>query len=350
MRIVIAAIAIGSLAVASPAAAKKSEPFSAEDGRPVGRSSVLNGPNGVDVGPDGRVYVASGIGDEINVHDPRTGAILDRIGPERGVHGPDDLVVAPDGTIYWTELLAGTVGLLRPDGSFRTQFVGPGVNPIELSGDGRLFVARDFLGTGLYELDPELVAPSVVLIPDLAGFNGMDVGPDGLLYGALFFGGAVARVDVDAAVPAAEIVARGFRIPSAVAVNSSGELHAVDFAEGRVIKVDVATGDLQVLADIEGTLDNLAFDAMDRLFTTAVADGQLLTMTPGGTVRALNKSGFIAPGGVAVAPTGRFGSPTPTRCAGSGPAGVPTSPTTGASIRPAPGRPTPTPCRPTVTH
>jgi hypothetical protein len=39
MRIVIAAIAIGSLAVASPAAAKKSEPFSAEDGRPVGRSS-----------------------------------------------------------------------------------------------------------------------------------------------------------------------------------------------------------------------------------------------------------------------------------------------------------------------
>src|SRR4029453_17163873 len=97
MRIVIAAIAIGSLAVASPAAAKKSEPFSAEDGRPVGRGSVLNGPNGVNVGPDGNVYVASGIGNEITVHDPRTGAILDRIGPERGVHGPDDLVVAPDG-------------------------------------------------------------------------------------------------------------------------------------------------------------------------------------------------------------------------------------------------------------
>jgi streptogramin lyase len=152
MRIVIAAIAIGSLAVASPAAAKKSEPFSAEDGRPVGRGSVLNGPNGVNVGPDGNVYVASGIGNEITVHDPRTGAILDRIGPERGVHGPDDLVVAPDGTIYWTELLAGNVGLLRPDGSFRTQFVEPGVNPVELSDDGRLFVARDFLGNGLSRL------------------------------------------------------------------------------------------------------------------------------------------------------------------------------------------------------
>jgi hypothetical protein len=196
------------------------------------------------------------------------------------------------------------VGLLRPDGSFRTQFVGPGVNPIELSDDGRLFVARDFLGNGLYELDPELVAPPEVLIPDLVGFNGIEFGPDGLLYGALFFSGAVASVDVDTAVPVAEIVATGFRVPGGVAFNSSGELHAVDFAEGRIIKVDAATGELQVLADIEGTLDNLAFDARDRLFTTALADGQLLRMRPGGALRSLNKNGFIAPGGVAVTADG----------------------------------------------
>jgi DNA-binding beta-propeller fold protein YncE len=305
MRMMIAVIAFGLLAaVAPPAAAKGAEPFSVRDGKPIGRSSVLNGPNGLNVGPDGKVYVASVFGDEITVHDPENGAILDRIGPERGVHGPDDVVVAPDGTIYWTELLAGNVGLLRPDGSFRTQFVGPGVNPVELSEDGRLFVARDFLGDGLYELDPELVAPPRVLIPDLVGFNGMDFGPDGLLYGASFFGGAVARVDVDAAVPAAQVVATGFRVPGAVAFNSSGALHVVDFAEGRVVRVDSATGELQVLADIEGVLDNLAFDARDRLFTTAFADGQLLTMTPGGRLRALNKSGFITPGGVAVAPDG----------------------------------------------
>ena len=300
MRLVIAAMVVGSLVVASPVAAKRVEPFDVRDGKPIGRSSQLNGPNGVNVGPDGRVYVASVLGDEITVHDPRTGAILDRIGPERGVHGPDDVVVAPDGTVYWTELLAGNVGLLRPDGTFRTQFVAPGVNPIELSDDGRLFVARDFLGDGLYELDPQLVAPPKVLIPDLVGFNGMDFGPDGLLYGPLFFDGAIARVDVDAVVPAAEVVATGFRVPGAVAFNSAGELHAVDFAEGQVVKVDVATGAREVLADIEGVLDNLAFDAQDRLFTTAFADGQLLTMTPSGRLRALDRGGFIAPGGVAV--------------------------------------------------
>ena len=305
MRTLLAVTTVSALLAVSPAEADRpAEPFTVRDGKPIWRGSVLNGPNGVEVGPDGSVYVASVTGDEITVHDPLTGEIVDRIGPERGVHGPDDVVVAPDGTIYWTEILAGNVGMLRPDGSFRTQFVGAGANPVALSEDGRLFVARDFLGDGLYELDPELVAPPRVVIGDLVGFNGMDFGPDGLLYGALIFGGAVGRVNVDAATPTVEVVATGFRVPGAVAFNSAGELYAVDFAEGQVIKVNRATGDLDVLADIEGILDNIAFGAGDQLFTTAYADGQLLTMRPGGRLRALNKSGFVAPGGVAVAADG----------------------------------------------
>ncbi len=305
MRFVVALLTALALVMATPAIAKqKSEPFDAAKATTIGRSSVLNGPNGLYVGPDGNVYVASVVGDEITVHDPDNGKVLDRIGPERGVHGPDDIVIAPDGTIYWTEILGGSVGMLKPDGSFRTQFVGPGVNPITLSDDGRLFVARDFLGDGLYELDPELLAPPTVIIPDLVGFNGMDFGPDGYLYGPLFFGGAIARIDVDAAVPAPEVVATGFRVPAAVAFNSAGELHAVDFAEGQVVKVDVASGDLEVLADIEGILDNLAFDAHDRLFTTAFGDSQLLTLNPGGQLRELDQEGFMAPGGVAVGADG----------------------------------------------
>ena len=300
MRRVIVLITLLILAVGSPAAAQTGEPFTARDGKPIGRSSELNGPNGVYVGPDGNVYAASVIGDEITVHDPRTGEILDRIGPERGVNGPDDLFITDDGTIYWTEILGGNVGMLKPDGSFRTQFVGAGVNPITMSDDGRLFVARDFLGDGLYELDPELLAPPQVLIPGLVGFNGMDFGPDGLLYGPLFFGQSIARIDVDAAVPAPEIVATGFRIPAAVAFNSAGELHAVDFAEGQVLKVDIDTGISEILADIEGVLDNLAFDQHDRLFTTAFGDGQILALNPGNELRALDSPGFIAPGGVAV--------------------------------------------------
>jgi sugar lactone lactonase YvrE len=281
-------------------AAQDAEPYSAEDGALVWSSSVLNGANGLYVGPDGKVYAASVVGDEITVQDPDSGEVLDRIGPERGVHGPDDVVIADDGTIYWTEILAGNVGMLKPDGTFTTQQVGPGVNPITMSDDGRLFVARDFMGDGLYELDPELVEPPRVIIEDLVGMNGMDFGPDGLLYGPLFFGGAIARVDVDAEEPTAEIVAEGFRIPSAVKFDSSGQLHAVDLAEGQILKVNMDGGEHEVLLDIEGTLDNMAFDAADRIFTAASSDGQILRLSPGGEVEALNEAGWTAPTGVAV--------------------------------------------------
>jgi hypothetical protein len=189
---------------------------SPKKGRVIGRAADLDGPNGVFVGQDGNLYVANLFGDEITVHNPHSGAILDRIGPERGVHGPDDVVVADDGTIYWTEFLAGNVGMLKPNGEYRTQFVGPGVNPITISDDGRLFVARDFAGQGLYELDPQLLAPPEVLIADLANFNGMDFGPDGLLYGPLVFDGTIVRIDVDASNPSPVVVASGFTRPAAV--------------------------------------------------------------------------------------------------------------------------------------
>ncbi len=85
-----------------------------------------------------------------------------------------------------------------------------------------------------------------------------------------------------------------------MAFSPDGVLHAVDFAEGQVIGVDVATGDWEVLADIDGVLDNLAFAEDGTLYTTAFGDGQLLGLNPGGQLRELNQEGFIAPGGVAV--------------------------------------------------
>jgi sugar lactone lactonase YvrE len=296
------ALAVGVVGNAGAVAAQ--EPYDAADGTPIWRSSVLNGANGLYVGPDGNVYAASVTGDEITVQDPDTGEILDRIGPERGVHGPDDVFITDDGTIYWTEILAGNVGMLKPDGTFKTQQVAPGVNPITMSDDGRLFVARVFLGDGLYELDPELVEPPKIVIEDLVAMNGMDFGPDGMLYGPLFFGGAVARVDVDAETPTAEIVADGFRIPSAVKFDSNGALHVVDIAEGQILKIDLESGDREVVMDIEGTLDNMAFDANDRIFTAASSDGQVLSLDENGEVRALNEAGFSGPSGITVAPNG----------------------------------------------
>jgi sugar lactone lactonase YvrE len=280
------------------------EPFDVSLASLVGRPAETNSLNGGSVSPvDGTVYVASVGGNEITVHDPETGEILDRIGPERGVNGPDDVFVADDGTVYWTDLLAGNVGMLTPDGEFKTQMVGPGVNPITMSDDGRLFVARIFLGDGLYEIDPMLEADPIPLDETLAGLNAFDFGPDGLLYAPSFFSGDVLRIDVDAVPIAPEVVASGFAVTSSVKFNSVGEAHVVNLKDGQVFKLDLAGGDHEMLLDIDGTIDNMSFDNDDRLFVFAGNDNQIIRIDEDG-VTELGELGIGLPGGVAVSPDG----------------------------------------------
>ncbi len=302
-RIIVAAALL--VAVAAPVQAKPvPEPMDVSQGTEVGRAALTNGLNGIYVSPfDGNVYVASVGGDEITVHDPDTGALLDRIGPERGVHGPDDVFITDDGTLYWTEILRGYVGMLEPGKDPVHQFVGPGVNPITMSDDGRLFVGRLFLGQGLYELDPDLVDDPVLLNENLM-INSFDFGPDGFLYAPSFFTGDVLKIDVDSAVPVdAEVVASGLG-PSASAVkfNSLGEAFATSNVEGHVVQLDFSgANDHEVVIDIEGTFDNIAIGADDRLFAAAGVDNQIIRRDRN-RVMPITRAGLGLPGGVAVSP------------------------------------------------
>ncbi len=306
MRIVLVS-AMLLLAAATPVQAKPlPEPFDVSQAQEVGRGAETNSLNGIYVSPyDGNVYVASVGGDEITVHDPETGDLLDRIGPERGVHGPDDVFVADDGTIYWTEILLGYVGMLRPGEEPVYRFVGPGVNPITMSDDGRLFVGRLFFGTGLYELDADLANDPVLLNEDLQ-VNSFDFGPDGHLYAPSFFTGEVLRIDVDSAVPVtADVVASVGGVSSAVKFNSLGEAYAVNIGEGLVLKLDLSgANNHEVVLDIEGTIDNIAFATDDRLFVAAGVDNQIIRVDTRGRAKALTPAGLGLPGGVAVSPDG----------------------------------------------
>ena len=314
-RVLVLAMAVGlvmSVAVSANATdSHQGGPLTPDDGKEIWRGSVLNGPNGLYVHPNGNVYAASVFGNEITVQNPRNGKILDRIGPERGVNGPDDVFIADDGTVYWTDILGGTVGMLKPDGTFKTQQVVPGVNPITMSDDGRLFVGVIFLGVGLYELDPDLEDPPVPVFADptpIFGINGMDFGPDGLLYFPLFFTNQIARADVlnrtPGVDPTVEVLADGFRVPSAVKFNSKGELHVSDLAAGQVLKVELPSGDRDVVAEIEGIIDNLAFNARDQLFFAADSDAQIFKVTPSGRARGINRAGFSGPSTIAITDDG----------------------------------------------
>jgi len=112
----------------------------------------ISGVNGIHFGPDGFLYAASVIGSDISVVDTETKAIVKRYGPEQGVFGPDDVAFNDKGEFYWTTILTGEVAGFNLQGEkIIAANLGPGVNPITFSDDGRLFVAQIRGGTPQYE-------------------------------------------------------------------------------------------------------------------------------------------------------------------------------------------------------
>jgi sugar lactone lactonase YvrE len=265
------------------------------------QGAAFHGTNGPMFDPDGRLAVASVFERSVLVLDPETGALIERFGPSVGVETPDDVAFGPDGSLYWTAIVTGEVGRLDPDGVKTGQMIAPGVNPITFSDDGRLFVALDFYGDGLYELDPDLVEPPRLIIETLGWLNGMDWGPDDLLYGPIWTLAQVVKIDVDTAE--LTVVAEDFGTPAAVKFDSQGRLHVLDTGRGEVVRVDTATGEKEVVASVPIGSDNLAFDDEDRLFVTGAVDGYVVEAMEDDTLRTVSRGGMILPMGVAV--TGR---------------------------------------------
>jgi sugar lactone lactonase YvrE len=281
------------------------------------KGAVLHGTNGLNFGPNGNLYVASFLGQEIVEMNKQDGSIIKRIGRDMGVNSPDDLVIGPDGSLYWTDLMLGQVVRMTPEGVVTRQYVAPGVNPITFSDDGRLFVALDFQGDGIYELDPNLINPARAIVPNVPGvfpigfLNAFDFGPDGLLYGPIFTQGFVAKVNVGQPndPPSSDpyndgtIIpfAFGFKNPVAVKFNPAGVLHVLD-QTGEVFTVDIVTGVKTLFVTLQEGLDNLAFDANGTMYVSNADFGWIIEVQPGGQTRTISGGGMINPGGIAVIP------------------------------------------------
>lgn len=272
---------------------------------------LVGGANGMFFDGDNNLYVTNVFGQTISLIDPETGDILEQLGAADLVFFADDVTVGADGSLYWTDPAVGTVFRRPPGGaSFPlTPFLAfEGANPLTLSDDGRLFFAQCYVAppetVGIFEVDPggSQVTSDIRTGDFGCASNGMDWW-DGALYSPRPFEGRVVQVDVDTGDLTDVTIDWG--APIAAKFNSQGELHAVNQGNGEVVRIDLDNPDLannrEVLAQLPvGWMDNMAFDENDRLFISSYTDGAVLEVLPGGELRTVSPGGQIVPMGLAI--------------------------------------------------
>jgi sugar lactone lactonase YvrE len=258
--------------------------------------SPFGGIHGLRFGPDGGLFVASLAKQSIFRVDIATGAVTVAVPPPLGE--ADDVAFSPDGRLYWTAPDSGSIFANDADGQVRTVARGlKGINGIAFRSDGRLYASTVFDGDALYEIDPDGARSPRLILEGIGGLNGCDFGPDDRLYGPLWFGGQVARIDVDKAELA--VIADGFMRPSAVKTGINGNLWVVDAGLGRLSNLERESGRTIATIALDPSVDGVAVNRDGRLYVTNMADNSIQEIDPGGgSVRDLIRGALCLPGGI----------------------------------------------------
>jgi sugar lactone lactonase YvrE len=302
-RIAAAAFAVSTSITAAPALHAEPDLADGWTLEAVTGPSPFHGIHGLTVTPQGRLLAGSVVGATLYEIDRDTGTVTIAEAPPVGM--ADDVEQGPDGTLAWTAFLQGKVFARTPEDDLLTLAEGlPGTNSIAWREDGRLFMTQVFAGDALWELDPTGKDKPRLIMEGMGGLNGFDFGPDGHLYGPIWFKGQVARVNVDAGT--LEVIADGFKTPAAVNFNSKNELFVVDTQVGEVIRVDVPTGKKTLVAQVKPAIDNLAFAPDDTLYISNMADNAIIEVdVETGSSKAVVSGPLAVAADIAMGPDGQ---------------------------------------------
>ena len=262
----------------------------------------FHGIHGLGYDRDGRLLAGSVVGAATYAVDRESGAVTVALPAPDGM--ADDLALARDGTLAWTGFLSGTLWIQRPGEAPERIAAGyPGANSLAFTDDGRLFFTQVFLGDALYEADLSGTQAPRLIMEDMGGLNGFEIGPDGALYGPLWFKGQIARVDLE--METLSVIAEGFAIPAAVNFDSQGRLFAVDTQRGEVLEVNRDGGPHRLIATVAPAIDNLVVTPDDQIIISNMADNALIEIDPdSGTTRTIVSSALAVAGDLAATEAG----------------------------------------------
>ena len=255
--------------------------------------SPFHGLHGLAVEEDGTILAGSVVGQAIYAVNPASGEVTERMGPPDGM--ADDIAFGPNGEMAWTGYLTGKVFIQPKGGAPKMISSGlPGSNSLAFTKEGKLYFTQVFLGDALYEADVTGAQPARLIRKDLGGFNGFEVGPDGMLYGPLWFKNAI--VKIDPATGKDTVVAAGFQVPAAANFGPDGNLYAIDTKTGEVKRIDMKTKAVTVIATLAPALDNLAIAKDGTIYVSNMADATIYAVNPAdGAVRTIVSGPLATP-------------------------------------------------------
>lgn len=262
--------------------------------------SSFNGVHGLAVDAKGRLLAGSVLGSSLWEVDRKTGAAKILVGGPEGQ--ADDIAVGPKGELAWTNYLMGMIRYRESDDAPLRVLAKDlsGINSLDFDRrNGKLYASQVFLGDALWEIDVTGKAPPRLIKKDLGGLNGFEVGPDGMIYGPLWFKGQV--VKIDPANGDTVVINSEFQVPAAANLDGKGGLWVVDTKSGELSRVDLASGRKTVVKKLKPSLDNLAVAPDGTVYISNMADNSIEAYTPSnGELRLLTGGKLAVPAGLKI--------------------------------------------------
>ena len=262
--------------------------------------SAFAGVHGLAIDGKGRLLAGSVVGYSMWEVDRQTGAAKVLIPAPEGQ--ADDIAVGPKGELAWTNYLMGMLRYRESDAAPMKVLAKdlPGLNSVDFDRrNGKLYASQVFLGDALWEIDVAGAKPPRLIAKDMGGLNGFEVGPDGMIYGPLWFKGQLVKVNPETG--AITVINSEFKIPAAANLDGKGNLWAVDTATGELSKVDLATGRKTVMKQLQPSLDNLAIAPDGTIYVSNMANNQIEAYNPAtGALRTLTSGKVAVPAGLKV--------------------------------------------------